>query len=229
MAEKQKQPKKTDKSQSKKKISGKASRENAAPAITVSDGKEVSHAVPRLKKVYVDKVVPDMMKRHGLKNPMAVPRLEKIVVNVGVSEAKDNIQMLETCREEIAVITGQWPQIRRAIKSISNYKLRQGNPIGVRVTLRGHRMYEFLDRLISTAIPRIRDFRGLRVTAFDGTGNYNLGLKEQMIFPEINTEKTTLQRGMNISIVTNATSNEISMDMLRSLGMPFQKEKASAS
>ncbi len=228
MAEKQKQPKKTDKSQSKKKVS-KAGREKAAPAIAISDGKEVAHAVPRLKKVYAEKVVPAMMKRHDLKNPMSVPRLEKIVVNVGVSEAKDNIQMLETCREEIAVITGQWPQIRRAIKSISNYKLRQGNPIGVRVTLRGHRMYEFLDRLISTAIPRIRDFRGLRVSAFDGTGNYNLGLKEQMIFPEINTEKTTLQRGMNISIVTNATSNEISMDMLRSLGMPFQKEKASAS
>ncbi|MBI5209209.1 MAG: 50S ribosomal protein L5 [Elusimicrobia bacterium] len=194
------------------------------PGITVSDGKEVAHPVPRLKKLYKETVVPDMMARHGLENPMAVPSLSKIVINIGVSDAKDNIQLLDSAREELALIAGQWPQLRRAKKSISNFKLRQGVPIGLRVTLRGDRMYEFLDRLIATAIPRIRDFRGLAPKGFDGRGNFNLGLKEQLIFPEINVEKVAKQRGMNISIVTTAETDEMSFDFLKSLGMPFRKE-----
>ncbi|MBI4679027.1 MAG: 50S ribosomal protein L5 [Elusimicrobia bacterium] len=180
--------------------------------------------MPRLKKFYRESVVPEMMSKHGVKNPMAVPRLSKIVINIGVSDAKDNIQLLDAAREELALITGQWPQVRRAKKSISNFKLRQGTPIGLRVTLRGDRMYEFLDRLITTAIPRIRDFRGLPAQGFDGQGNFNLGLKEQLIFPEINVEKVMKQRGMNISIVTGAGSDEQSLDLLKCLGMPFRKD-----
>jgi large subunit ribosomal protein L5 len=196
----------------------------AKPGIVVSDGREVKHDVPRLKKFYREKVVPGMMERLGVGNPMAVPRISKIVLNIGVSDAKDNVQLLDTAREELALITGQWPQIRRAKKSISNFKLRENVPIGLRVTLRGDRMYEFLDRLISTAIPRIRDFRGLPIQGFDGGGNFNLGLKEQLLFPEINVEKVVTQRGMNISIVTSAGSDERSLELLKSLGMPFRKE-----
>lgn len=194
----------------------------AGPALAVSDGREVKHPVPRLRKRYAEEVVPALMDRHGFKNPFQVPKLVKIVVNIGVSEARDNIQMLDAAREELALITGQWPQMRRAQKSISNFKLRQGMPIGLRVTLRGDRMYEFLDRLISTAIPRIRDFRGLEPRGFDGTGNYNLGLREQMIFPEINVEKSVKQRGMNITVVTTAGQDELSRDLLLGLGMPFK-------
>ncbi|MBI5623709.1 MAG: 50S ribosomal protein L5 [Elusimicrobia bacterium] len=166
-----------------------------------------------------------MMERLGIKCSMAVPKLSKIVINIGVSDAKDNVQLLDAAREELAIITGQWPQIRRAKKSISNFKLREGIPIGLRVTLRGDRMYEFLDRLIATAIPRIRDFRGLPVQGFDGGGNFNLGLKEQLLFPEINVEKVMKQRGMNISIVTSSGSDDLSLDLLKCLGMPFRKDK----
>lgn len=197
----------------------------SAPAMAVSDGKETPHPTPRLKKAYAESVVPALMERHGLTNPFEVPRLEKIVVNIGVSEARENIQHLDGAREELALITGQLPQVRRAQKSISNFKLRQGMPIAVRVTLRGHRMWEFLDRLISTAIPRIRDFRGLEPKGFDGHGNFNLGLREQLIFPEISAERVSQPRGMNITFVTNAASDELSLDLLRTLGMPF-KHKA---
>ncbi|MFA6002908.1 MAG: 50S ribosomal protein L5 [Elusimicrobiota bacterium] len=194
----------------------------AGPSLAVSDGKEVKHPVPRLKKRYMETVVPALMEKYGFKNPFQCPRLSKIVLNIGVSEARDNVQVLDSAREELALITGQWPQLRRATKSISNFKLRQGMPIGLRVTLRGDRMYEFLDRLISTAIPRIRDFRGIEPKGFDGTGNYNLGLREQMIFAEINVEKTLQQRGMNITIVTTAGQDDLSRDLLMHMGMPFK-------
>jgi len=213
-----------------KKAAGQAQAAKAAgPAMAVSDGREVKHPVPRLKKRYHEEVVPALMERHGLKNPFACPRLVKIVLNVGVSEARDNIQALDGAREEMALITGQWPQLRRAHKSISNFKLREGMPIGLRVTMRGDRMYEFLDRLISTAIPRIRDFRGLEPRGFDGTGNFNLGLREQMIFPEINVEKTLKQRGMNITFVTTAGEDGMSLELLKGLGMPFKAAAAPAA
>src|SRR4051812_19219223 len=159
---------------------------------------------PRMKATYLETVVPEMIKRFGLKNPMEVPRLVKVVVNMGVNDAKEDIKSMDAASSELASITGQKPQVRRAKKSISNFKLRQGMPIALRVTLRGARMYEFLDRFINTAIPRIRDFRGLDPRAFDGQGNYNLGLNEQHIFPEVDLEKSPKLRGFNVTIVTTA-------------------------
>lgn len=178
---------------------------------------------PRLKQRYQEQVLPAMMSERGYKNLFEVPRLKKIVINMGVSEAKENIQALDAAKDDMMVIAGQMPQIRRAKKSISNFKLREGMPIGVRVTLRGDRMYEFMDRLITTAVPRIRDFRGLEPRGFDGQGNFNLGLKEQMIFPEINVETSLKARGMNITFVTNAKTDEEGFDLLDKLGMPFKR------
>ncbi|UPT73915.1 MAG: 50S ribosomal protein L5 [Elusimicrobiota bacterium] len=199
----------------------------AGPAFELNaDGREAEHPVPRLKTYYRETVVSELMEKHGLTNPHQVPSLRKIVLNVGVSEARDNVQMLDTAREELALITGQWPQVRKASKSISNFKLRQGMPIGVRVTLRGDRMWEFLDRLIAVSIPRIRDFQGLEPKGFDGSGNFNLGLKEQLIFPEIKTDRVTKQRGMNISFVIGGGSDDLSLALLKELGMPFKKEQA---
>jgi large subunit ribosomal protein L5 len=191
---------------------------------TNAEGRETEHPTPRLKSFYGETVVPNFMKKHGLENPHQVPRLKKIVVNIGVSEARDNVQLLDNAREELALITGQWPQVRRASKSISNFKLRQGMPIGVRVTLRGDRMWEFLDRLIAVAIPRIRDFRGLEPKGFDGSGNFNLGLKEQLIFPEIKAERVPKQRGMNISFVIDGGKDAMSLELLKELGMPFKTQ-----
>ncbi|MDE2491659.1 MAG: 50S ribosomal protein L5 [Elusimicrobia bacterium] len=202
---------------------------SAGPAYEVNaDGRDVEHPKPRLKSRYQESVVPALMDKHGLKNAHQVPRLTKIVVNIGVSEARDNVAMLDHAREELALISGQLPQIRRAAKSISNFKLREGMPIGVRVTLRGDRMWEFLDRLITVAIPRIRDFRGLEPRGFDGSGNFNLGLKEQLIFPEIQAEKVAKQRGMNISFVIDGGKDAISLDLLKELGMPFKQPAAPA-
>lgn len=184
---------------------------------------EKAPEAPRLKKFYLEKVVPEIMDELGLENPLQAPKLVKIVVNMGVSEAKENVQALDAAREELAQIVGQQPQIRRAKKSISNFKLREGMPIGVRATLRGDRMFEFMDRLISTAVPRIRDFRGLEPNGFDGRGNYNLGLKEQHIFPEINLEKSQKARGMNITFVTTAGNDDNGRGLLAKLGMPFKK------
>jgi large subunit ribosomal protein L5 len=197
----------------------------AGPSIQTSDGREVEHPTPRFKKDYAEKVVPALMDVHKFENPFQVPRIVKVVVNIGVSDARDNIQMLDAAREELAMITGQWPQVRRAHKSISNFKLRQGMPIGLRVTLRGDRMWEFIDRLISLAIPRIRDFRGLEPRGFDGQGNYNLGLREQLIFPEVNVEKSPKQRGMNITFVTTAGSDDLAFDLLKAMGMPFKAKE----
>lgn len=193
-------------------------------------GGEAAPPPPRLKAHYRERVIPAMMESLGADNPFQIPRLVKIVINIGVSEAKENIQALDLAREELGSITGQLPEVRRAKKSISNFKLRAGMPIGLRVTLRGNRMYEFIDRLISIAIPRIRDFRGLEPTGLDGFGNYNLGLKEQHIFPEVNVEKSTKARGMNITIVTSARSlrrgidrDKAGLELLERMGMPFKK------
>lgn len=203
---------------------------NAGPAYEVNaDGRETEHATPRMKALYKEAVVPALMERHSLKNPHQVPRLRKIVVNIGVSEARDNVQTLDAAREELALITGQLPQVRRASKSISNFKLREGMPIGVRVTLRGDRMWEFLDRLITVAIPRIRDFRGLEPRGLDGSGNFNLGLKEQLIFPEITSERVSKQRGMNVSIVMTEGKDALSLDLLKELGMPFKQPAAATA
>ncbi len=181
---------------------------------------------PRLKKTYWEQIVPKMVNEFGYKNPMAVPRLEKIVLNMGLKEAREEIKVIDIASEELAAISGQKPQVKRAKKSISNFKIRQGMPIGAKVTLRGNRMFEFLDRLVSVSIPRIRDFRGLEPTAFDGQGNYNLGLKEQHIFMEINVEKSDKARGMNITIATSAKSDDEARKLLELMGFPFKKQKA---
>ena len=185
--------------------------------------------VPRLKAHYQNQVVPQLMEKFGYRNVMAIPKLDKIVVGVGLSEARENIKVVDSATEEIAAITGQKPVICRAKKSISNFKLRAGMPIGLKVTLRGDRMYEFLDRLIAMAIPRIRDFRGLEPRGFDGQGNFNLGLREQLIFPEIVVEKSPRQRGMNITIVTTSGKDALSLDLLKALGMPFKQAAAKAA
>ena len=185
--------------------------------------------VPRLKKEYLDSIAPQLMKEFGYKNVMAVPKMTKIVVNVGLSEAKEDIKAVENATDEIARITGQKPSLRRAKKSISNFKLRQGMPIGLKVTLRGERMYEFFDRLVSIAIPRIRDFRGLEPNAFDGNGNYNLGLKDQHIFTEIDLEKSDRARGMNVTIATTAKTDAEALQLLTFLGFPFKKRNKQAA
>lgn len=178
---------------------------------------------PRVKESYQKTVAVDMMKKYGYKNVNQVPKLDKIIVNIGVGEAKENIKALDTATIEIGSITGQKPKVCRAKKSISNFKLRQGMPIGLKVTLRGDRMYEFFDRLVNVAIPRIRDFHGIEPNAFDGHGNYNLGINEQYIFPEINVEKSDKSRGMNVTIVTSAKNDEQARDLLTFMGMPFKK------
>jgi large subunit ribosomal protein L5 len=177
---------------------------------------------PRLKEHYLNVVIPGMIEHFGLKNPFQVPRLLKLVVNMGVNEAKEDIKALDVATAELAAIAGQKPQVRRAKKSISNFKLREGMPIGLKVTLRGARMYEFLDRLINASVPRIRDFRGMDPRAFDGRGNYNMGLNEQFIFPEVNLDKSPKVRGLNITFVTNAGSDERARELLTLFGVPFK-------
>lgn len=182
--------------------------------------------VPRLKKLYQEYIIPEMMKRFGYKNVMQVPRLVKIVINMGVGQATQDPKLLEMAMKELAKITGQQPVIRRARKSISNFKLRAGMAIGCKVTLRRERMYEFLDRLINAAIPRIRDFRGLSDKSFDGRGNYTLGIKEHVIFPEINVDEVERIFGMDITIVTTAKTDEEAYELLRLFGMPFVRREA---
>ncbi len=177
----------------------------------------------RLKEKYTKEIAPAIAKEFDIKNPMAVPRIKKIVVNMGVGEAIANAKVLDTAVEELRSITGQKPVITKAKKSIASFKLRQGMNIGTMVTLRGERMYEFLDRLISVALPRVRDFRGISGKAFDGRGNYTLGIREQLIFPEIDFNKVDKTRGMNISIITTAKTDEQSRALLKALGMPFRQ------
>jgi large subunit ribosomal protein L5 len=167
-------------------------------------------------------VAPQIAKEFGISNPMAVPRIEKVVINMGMGEAIANQKILDTAADELRAITGQKPVITKAKKSIASFKLRQGMPIGVVVTLRGDRMYEFLDRLVSVALPRVRDFRGVSPKAFDGRGNYTIGIREQLIFPEIDFNKVDKLRGMNITIVTTARNDEQSRALLKGLGMPFR-------
>ncbi len=178
---------------------------------------------PRLKERYRQEVIPLMMERFHYKNVMQVPRLEKITINIGLGEALQNPKAIEAASQDLTTITGQKPVVRRARKSIAGFKLRQGNPIGVSVTLRGDRMWHFLDRLINIALPRQRDFQGVPSDSFDGRGNYSLGLREQLVFPEINYDTVDKLRGMGITIVTTAKTDDESRELLRLLGMPFKR------
>jgi large subunit ribosomal protein L5 len=178
---------------------------------------------PRLRERFRTAVVPALMKERGYTNPFAVPRLEKIVINMGVGEGRENAKALDFATADLSTISGQRPIVTRAKKSIANFKLREGVPIGAKVTLRGARMYEFLDRLVSVALPRVRDFRGVPAKAFDGRGNYALGLREQLIFPEVNYDKIDKVRGMDIIIVTTARTDEEARALLGQLGMPFRE------
>lgn len=177
----------------------------------------------RLKEKYKKEVVLALMKKFGYKNVMQVPKLEKIVVNVGVGEAIQNVKLLDSAVSDLSKITGQKPAIKRAKKAISNFKLKAGMPIACMVTLRKDRMYEFFDRLVNAAIPRIRDFRGTSPKSFDGRGNYNLGLEEQIIFPEIEYDKVEKVRGMSITVCTTAKTDEEAFELLKAMGMPFRK------
>jgi len=179
---------------------------------------------PRLKEKYFQEVVPALVKEFNYPNPMAVPRLRKIVINMGLGEAIQNAKLLDSATQELGLITGQKPVITRAKKSIANFKLRKNMPIGAMVTLRGDRMYEFFDRLASVALPRVRDFKGLSTRAFDGRGNYTLGLRDQLVFPEVDYAKVDKVKGLNISIVTDARSDAEGLALLRHLGMPFRSE-----
>ncbi|MFF5996300.1 MULTISPECIES: 50S ribosomal protein L5 [unclassified Lysinibacillus] len=177
----------------------------------------------RLKEKYLNEVSPALMSKFGYKSVMQLPKVEKIVINMGVGDAVQNSKALDAAVEELTIITGQKPVVTKAKKSIAGFRLREGMPIGAKVTLRGERMYEFLDKLIAIALPRVRDFRGVSKKAFDGRGNYTLGVKEQLIFPEIDYDKVSKVRGMDIVIVTTANSDEEARELLTQFGMPFQK------
>jgi large subunit ribosomal protein L5 len=175
----------------------------------------------RLKDLYKSKVVPELLKGFGYKNPMAVPRMVKIVVSMGVGKAVQDKKYIEAAKKDLMMITGQLPLVCKAKKSVSNFKLREGMEVGLKVTIRGVRMYEFMDRLINLAIPRVRDFRGLNSDSFDGKGNYSMGLAEQTVFPEINPAQVEFQQGMNLTFVTTAKTDDEARQMLSLFGMPF--------
>ena len=177
----------------------------------------------RLKETYKSEVAPALMKKFGYKSVMQIPKLDKIVINVGCGEARENSKVVDAIISDLSQITGQRPVVCRAKKSVANFKLREGMPIGVKVTLRGERMYEFLDRLVNLALPRVRDFRGVNPNSFDGRGNYSLGIKEQLIFPEIEYDKVDKVRGMDIIFVTTAKTDEEGRELLRLFNMPFAK------
>jgi len=180
----------------------------------------------RMQERYNTEIVPALRKAFDLKNIMQVPRIEKVVVNIGMGEALDNPKALESAVSDLTIITGQKPVMTKARKSIANFKLREGRLIGTKVTLRGERMWAFLDRLLSTALPRVRDFRGVSANAFDGRGNYTLGLRDQLIFPEIEYDKIDKMRGMEVTIVTTAKNDDQARVLLQMLGMPFSKKEA---
>ena len=177
----------------------------------------------RLKEFYKSEVAPALMKKYSYKSVMQIPKLEKIVLNVGAGEARENSKVIDAIAADMAAITGQKPYICKAKKSVANFKLREGMNIGVKVTLRGDRMYEFLDRFFNVALPRVRDFRGINPNSFDGRGNYNIGLKEQLIFPEIDFDKIDKVRGMDICFVTTAETDEEARELLKLMGAPFSK------
>jgi len=181
-------------------------------------------AVPRIKDTYYKEILPRLMKERDYPTPMAVPRLVKVVINMGVGEATQNVKVLDSAMDELGLITGQKPTLRRAKKSVASFRLREGMPIAATVTLRGDRMYEFVDRLVSVALPRVRDFRGVPTSSFDGRGNYTLGLKDQIIFPEVDYAKVEKLRGMNVTFVTTAGTDEESRQLLAHLGMPFRTQ-----
>src|SRR6266699_6719142 len=202
----------------KKEKKGAAQAESKAPVVARHSAKET----PRLKDRFRKEIAPALMKEFELKNPMAVPHLHKIVVNMGVGEATQNAKVLDPAVNELTQITGQKPVTTKARKSIAAFKVREGQSIGAMVTLRGDRMYEFFDRLVSVVLPRVRDFKGVSSKSFDGRGNYTLGLHDQLIFPEISYERVDKQRGMNVTIVTTARSDDQGRALLRHLGMPFR-------
>ena len=177
----------------------------------------------RLKDFYVKEAAPALMKKFSYKSVMQIPKLDKIVINVGAGEARENSKAIDAISTDLAAITGQRPVVCKAKKSVANFKLREGMPIGVKVTLRGEKMYEFMDRLFNVALPRVRDFRGIKSDSFDGRGNYNMGLKEQLIFPEIDFDKVDKVRGMDICFVTTATTDEEARELLTLMGAPFAK------
>ncbi len=179
---------------------------------------------PRLRQHYEEKVRPKLLEIFGFENPMEIPRLRKVVINAGLGDAKDNPKLLDSAVNELAVISGQRPVVTRARKSISNFKLREGMPVGVKVTLRAARMYEFLARFISTAVPRIRDFRGFNTRAFDGRGNYTVGVREQMVFPEVDYDEIVRIHGLDITFVTSTDKDDEALVLLREMGMPFRGE-----
>ncbi len=179
--------------------------------------------MPRLKDKYKKEILPALMKQFAYKNPLQVPKVMKVVINMGLGEAVSNIKVIDSAVSDLTDITGQRPVVTRAKKSEAGFKLRTGMPIGCKVTLRGDRMYEFLDRLLNVALPRIRDFRGIPAKSFDGRGNYSLGIREQLIFPEIQYDKVDMVRGMDISVETSARSDEEAQMLLESLGFPFRK------
>jgi large subunit ribosomal protein L5 len=183
-----------------------------------------TNVVPRIKESYLKEIRPRLMKERSYASVMAVPRLLKVVINMGVGEATQNVKVLDSAADELGRIAGQRPAIRRAKKSVAAFRLREGMPIAASVTLRGDRMYEFVDRLFNVALPRVRDFRGVSTSSFDGRGNYTLGLKDQIIFPEIDYAKVDKLRGMNVTFVTTARTDEESRELLAQLGMPFRSQ-----
>jgi large subunit ribosomal protein L5 len=191
---------------------------------TVTEQRQQAAPPPRLRELYDNEVKPTLIRRFGYSSPMAVPTLEKITLNMGIGEAKQNTQMLEAATEQLATIAGLRPSVRRAKKSVASFKVREGMPVGVAVTLRRARMWEFLDRLTSIAVPRIRDFRGLNPRSFDGRGNYSLGIREQIIFPEIDYDSIDEVRGLDVTITTTAETDEEAFALLDGLGMPFSPE-----
>jgi large subunit ribosomal protein L5 len=208
---------KTDKKKASEKAPEAASPEKA-------ERREQAPARPaRLRERFASQILPELMKEFGFKNPMQVPKLEKVIVNMGLGEAINNGKIIDASVEQLGQITGQKPVVTKARKSIANFKLRQGQSIGAMVTLRGDRMYEFFDRLVSVALPRVRDFKGVSPKAFDGKGNYTLGVREQIIFPEINYDKVEKIKGLNITVVTTARNDEEGRALLRHLGMPFRQ------
>lgn len=213
---------KVEKSRTGKTSDRKSAKKEVKAPQQLDQGGDESRFRPRLRDTYREKVVPALMKEFGYKNIMQVPRLERVVLNVGMGEALQNVKLLESAVTELGAVTGQKPVVTRAKKAIAGFKLRQGLPIGAKVTLRSRRMYEFFDRLVSLALPRIRDFRGVSPKSFDGRGNYTFGLKEQLIFPEIKYDDVASIHGMDITIVTTAKTNEEGKSLLKHLGMPFR-------